>query len=146
MFLILVAWWNRFEVWIRSHISPNFPFHLRIRPWLGPLFFLHIICQVSSKDLINNHSMFNPQRQQFYYPSCHHQYSEPSPTSLSLGSYIEELLPVMVARKKTVDVLKFLADMTKSNATYIDTQLLCAVFRECYYPNKKQRIEEVSTQ
>ena len=58
---------------------------------------------------------------------------------------MEELLPVMIARKKTVDVLKFLADMTKNNATYIDTQLLCAVFRECYYPNKKQPIEEVST-
>lgn len=49
----------------------------------------------------------------------------------------------MVKRKKTVDVLKFLADMTKNNATYIDTRLLCAVFRECYYPTKKQPLEEV---
>ena len=59
------------------------------------------------------------------------------------GSYIEELLPVMISRKKTVDVLKFLADMTKTNATYVDTQLLCAVFRECYFPSKKQPLEEV---
>ena len=58
------------------------------------------------------------------------------------GSYIEELLPVMISRKKTVDVLKFLADMTKTNATYVDTQLLCAVFRECYFPSKP--LEEVS--
>ena len=64
--------------------------------------------------------------------------------AVSPGSYLEELLPVMIARKKSVDLLKFLADMTKNNATYIDTQLLCAVFRECYYPNKTQPIEEVS--
>ena len=50
----------------------------------------------------------------------------------------------MISRKKTVDVLKFLADMTKTNATYVDTQLLCAVFRECYFPSKKQPLEEVS--
>ena len=61
------------------------------------------------------------------------------------GSYIEkQLLPYMVARGKTIDVLKFLGDVTKTNATYIDEQLLWAVFRECYAPTTKQPIEEVS--
>ena len=49
----------------------------------------------------------------------------------------------MRTRKRTVDVLKFLYNMTIHNSTYVDSQLLKAVFRECYNPAKKQPLEEV---
>ena len=63
--------------------------------------------------------------------------------NLVSGEYLFSLLPVMIERKKMVQVLKFIADLTKTNSTYVDQQLLSSIIDQCFDVRNKQTNDEV---
>ena len=64
-------------------------------------------------------------------------------THFPSGEHLFNLLPLMIERKKMVQVLKFIADLTKTNSTYVDQQLLSSIIEQCFDVRNKQTNDEV---